>query len=194
MVSYMFRIRTRDELPSCYGTDYKNGNPQSHQKGSFIGRASMELFLDYGIKTMLILYASRVLEFNNPNLVQNVFPFIFHKGFQANIKFYIVSSGVMVKVPCEWIKDHLVISQVLFFISENWSIKWSLKYLIDHLFDHLNLFFPSQKWSDTLCSYIYQYGKANLWSEDESFRPTPPLKIEKCFMCLLCVSGHSEYF
>ena len=25
-----------------------------------------------------------------------------------------------------------------------------------------NLFFPSQKWSGTLCSYIYQYGKANL--------------------------------
>ena len=22
----------------------------------------------------------------------------------------------------------------------------------------------------------------------------PPLKMEKCFMCLLCVSGHSEYF
>ena len=62
------------------------------------------------------------------------FPFIFHEGFQENINFYMVSIGVMIKVPCEWIKDHLVISQVLFFISENWSIKWSLKYLIDHLF------------------------------------------------------------
>ena len=33
----------------------------------------------------------------------------------------------------------------------------------DHEMDfESNLFFPSQKWSDTLCSYIYQYGKANL--------------------------------
>ena len=53
-----------------------------------------------------------------PTVMDN-FPFIFHEGFQADINFNMVSSGVMIKVPCEWIKDHLVISQVLFFISEN---------------------------------------------------------------------------
>ena len=35
-----------------------------------------------------------------PTVMDN-FPFIFHKGFQADINFNMVSSGVMIKVPCE---------------------------------------------------------------------------------------------
>ena len=39
-------------------------------------------------------------------------------------------------------------------------------------------------------------GNGNISKEFEGFQMSdlPSLKMEKCFKCLLCVSGHSEYF
>ena len=61
-----------------------------------------------------------------------------------------------------------------------------------------NLYFSFTKvvWHLENFSALPCIGNGNISKEFEGFQMSdlPSLKMEKCFKCLLCVSGHSEYF